>query len=117
MAEIEPGFILIRGGRLADPGRRRAEPTDVLVKDGVIREVGPGLAAPDDARLVEAFGRPTICLSPFEPDARLATGSIRTTDRVHVLEALRWIQSEAPGLFKNVGGHAGDGDSGQDRAS
>ena len=56
MAEIEPGFILIRGGRLADPGRRRAEPTDILVKDGVIREVGPGLAAPDDARLVEADG-------------------------------------------------------------
>lgn len=56
MAEIEPGFILIRGGRLADPGRRRAEPSDILVKDGVIREVGPGLAAPDDARLVEADG-------------------------------------------------------------
>jgi guanine deaminase len=56
MAEIEPGFILIRGGRLADPGRRRAEPADILVRDGVIREVGPGLAAPDDARLVEADG-------------------------------------------------------------
>jgi guanine deaminase len=56
MAEIEPGFILIRGGRLADPARRRAEPTDILVSDGVIREVGPDLVAPEEARIVEAAG-------------------------------------------------------------
>lgn len=61
------------------------------------------------SRLVEAFGRPTLCLSPFEPDPELATGSIRTTDRVHVLEALRWIQSQAPGLAKSAGGHKGAG--------
>ncbi|MBR0679261.1 amidohydrolase family protein [Roseomonas eburnea] len=56
MAEIEPGFILIRGGRLADPAKRRAEPADILVEDGVIREVGADLAAPAEARIVEAAG-------------------------------------------------------------
>ena len=40
MAEIEPGVTLIRGGRLADPAKRRAEPTDILIEEGVIREVG-----------------------------------------------------------------------------
>ena len=56
MAEIEPGVTLIRGGRLADPAKRRAEPTDILIEDGVIREVGAGLAAPEGARIVEAEG-------------------------------------------------------------
>ena len=36
MARIEPGVSVIRGGRLADPARRRAEPTDVLIEDGTI---------------------------------------------------------------------------------
>ena len=56
MAETEPGFVLIRGGRLADPARRRAEPADILVQDGVIREVGANLQAPSAARIVEAAG-------------------------------------------------------------
>lgn len=54
MAEIEPGFTLIRAARLADPSRRRAEPTDILIRDGVIEAVGSSLDAPDSARLVEA---------------------------------------------------------------
>lgn len=56
MAETVPGFVLIRGGRLADPARRRAEPADILVQDGVIREVGANLPAPAAARIVEAAG-------------------------------------------------------------
>ena len=45
MARTEPGFSVIRGGRLADPAKRRAEPVDVLIEDGVIREVGVGLSS------------------------------------------------------------------------
>lgn len=56
MAEIEPGFIVIRGGRLADPAKRRAEPADILVEDGVIRAVGAGIEAPPGARVVDAAG-------------------------------------------------------------
>lgn len=56
MATMKPGFTIIRGARLADPALRRAEPTDVLIQDGVIREVGVGLAAPEGASVVDAAG-------------------------------------------------------------
>ncbi|WP_206931150.1 amidohydrolase family protein [Roseococcus thiosulfatophilus] len=56
MATMKPGFTIIRGARLADPALRRAEPTDVLIQDGVIREVGVGLAAPEGAEVVDAAG-------------------------------------------------------------
>jgi 5-methylthioadenosine/S-adenosylhomocysteine deaminase len=51
-------MIVIRGGRLVDAGSRRAEPADILVRGGIIAEVGPpGLPAPGDARVVDAAGR------------------------------------------------------------
>ncbi|MDO9707073.1 amidohydrolase family protein [Paracraurococcus lichenis] len=56
MASIERGILLITGGRLADPARRRAEPADILIEDGVIRAVGAGLAAPEGARVEDAAG-------------------------------------------------------------
>lgn len=56
MAGIEKGRILIRGGRLADSARRRAEPADILVEDGIIRAVGAGLPVPEDARVEDAAG-------------------------------------------------------------
>lgn len=56
MARPEPGWQLIRGGRLADPAHRRAPFADVLVEDGVIRDVGEALAAPEGARVVDAAG-------------------------------------------------------------
>ncbi len=56
MARTEPGSTLIRGARLADPAKRRAEPADVLITDGVIRAVGTNLPAPSDARIEDATG-------------------------------------------------------------
>lgn len=56
MAEPAPGATLIRGALLADPARRRAAAADVLVIDGVIRQVGAGLAAPGDAQVIDAAG-------------------------------------------------------------
>ncbi|MBX6372983.1 MAG: amidohydrolase [Acetobacteraceae bacterium] len=56
MARNEPGFTLICGGLLADPAKRRAEPVDVLIEDGVIRAVGSGLAVPEGARVEDAGG-------------------------------------------------------------
>jgi single-stranded-DNA-specific exonuclease len=61
------------------------------------------------SRITEAFGRPTICLSPFAPNPEVATGSIRTTERVNVLNALRRIAERAPGCLKSHGGHKGAG--------
>ena len=55
MATPQPGAQIIRGARVTIPGQRRAEPADILVIDGIIREVGPpGLPGPPDAVLVEA---------------------------------------------------------------
>ncbi len=56
MAKTAPGTLLIRGARLVDPAKRRAEPADVLVTDGVIRAVGTDLPAPADARVEDAAG-------------------------------------------------------------
>ncbi|RAI01629.1 amidohydrolase [Acuticoccus sediminis] len=48
---------VIRGGRLVDIPARAAPYTDILVVDGVIREMGPaGLAAPEDAEVFDAAG-------------------------------------------------------------
>ncbi|WP_419900404.1 amidohydrolase family protein [Roseomonas sp. USHLN139] len=56
MAQIQPGFTLIAGGRLTDPALRRAEPADLLVEDGIIRAVGPDLATPEGATRIDASG-------------------------------------------------------------
>ena len=56
MATQKQGVSLIRGGRLTDTALRRAAPTDILIKDGVIVEMGLGLAAPEGAAVVNAEG-------------------------------------------------------------
>lgn len=47
--------IWIRGGRLLDPASGRDEPADLLVEDGRIAALGPGLQA-GDAEVVDASG-------------------------------------------------------------
>ena len=48
---------LIRGGLLLDIRAHRAEAADILVTGDTITEIGgPGLAAPSDARVIEARG-------------------------------------------------------------
>ncbi len=56
MAETATGTTIIRGALLADPGLRRATPADVLIRDGIIIEVGAGIAAPPDAKVVDGSG-------------------------------------------------------------
>ena len=51
-------MLLIRGGRVVNPQARRADPADVLIAGDTILEIGPpGLAAPDDATVIEAQQR------------------------------------------------------------
>ena len=56
MAAPHRGTLLIRGGLLADAGIRRAAPADILVRDGVVRQIGQGLPVPEDAEVVDASG-------------------------------------------------------------
>jgi len=49
--------LLLRGGRVIDPSRDLDRPADVLVQDGKIAAVEPGLAAPDGADVRDVRGR------------------------------------------------------------
>ena len=48
--------ILIRNGRVIDPGRIN-DPADVLIENGKIATVGPGLKAPSGATVIDATGK------------------------------------------------------------
>jgi dihydroorotase len=48
--------LLIRGGRVIDPSQSIDAVQDVLVVDGVVVEVGQGLASPEGAREIDAEG-------------------------------------------------------------
>jgi imidazolonepropionase-like amidohydrolase len=48
---------LIRGGTILDGAGHRLENTDILLRDGKVVAMGPGLAAPDGATVVSAAGR------------------------------------------------------------
>jgi cytosine/adenosine deaminase-related metal-dependent hydrolase len=47
---------MLRGGRVIDPASGTDEVGDVLVDDGSVRAVGPGLAAPDGTAVVDVSG-------------------------------------------------------------
>src|SRR3546814_10427437 len=48
----------IRGGRLLDVAKHRAEPADILITGDTILEIGrPGMAAPADATVIDANRR------------------------------------------------------------
>jgi len=54
----EARTTVVRGGRLLDARRHRADPTDLLIRDGRIAELGPpGLEAPGEAELIDASDR------------------------------------------------------------
>ena len=48
--------VLLRGGRVIDPGRGMDQTADVLIQDGRIAAVGPDLAGPDGADVREVRG-------------------------------------------------------------
>ncbi len=55
MVDARP--IIIRNGRLVDRASHKAEPVDILVRGDTIAEIGKGLAAPSDARVIDAQNR------------------------------------------------------------
>ena len=49
---------IVQGGRLVDIKKHQAPPTDILIEDDVIREVGPaGMEAPNSATVIDASGK------------------------------------------------------------
>ena len=56
MARIHPGYVLIQNALISDTGSRRGVEGDILIKDGIIADMGPNLAAPEGAEIVDASG-------------------------------------------------------------
>lgn len=62
---------LIANARLLDPATGLDAPGALLIRDGVIADLGPGLSAPEGAETVDAAG---ACLAPGLVDLRAALG-------------------------------------------
>ena len=48
--------LLLAGGRVVDPSQNLDEPRDLLVLDGRIESLEPGISCPDDAERVDVAG-------------------------------------------------------------
>jgi dihydroorotase len=55
-APVRPSTVLVRGARLLDPRAGLDGRADVLIRDGVIAELGDSVAAPDGAETIDAEG-------------------------------------------------------------
>jgi dihydroorotase len=53
---VDPVKLLVKGGTVVDPLRGTLEAADILVENGIIKEMGPGLKEPG-AEVVDAGGR------------------------------------------------------------
>jgi len=53
--------LLIKGGRVIDPSQGLDEVLDVAVENGLVKEIGKGLAAPAAAEVIDATGK---CVTP-----------------------------------------------------
>ena len=94
MARPEPGALLIRGARLVDPAKRRADAADVLVEGGVIRAVGADLAVPEAARVEDASGlliHPGLVNAHTHGHGGLARGHADRWTLELLLAAAPWI--------------------------
>jgi dihydroorotase len=49
--------LLIKGGRVIDPSQKLDDTLDVLVENGLITQIGKGLAAPAGAEIIDAAGK------------------------------------------------------------
>jgi dihydroorotase len=55
-APVAPATVLLRGARLLDPRAGLDARADLLIRDGVIAEIGEGLDAPPEAEVVDVVG-------------------------------------------------------------
>lgn len=49
--------LLIKGGRVIDPSQKLDAVLDVLVENGIVKEIGKGLVAPDGVETIDAAGK------------------------------------------------------------
>lgn len=49
--------LLIKGGRVIDPSQNIDDTLDVLVENGLVKEIGKSLTAPADVKIIDASGK------------------------------------------------------------
>ena len=49
--------LLIKGGRVIDPSQKLDATLDVLVENGIVKEIGKGLTAPAGVETIDAAGK------------------------------------------------------------
>jgi dihydroorotase len=49
--------LLIKGGRVIDPSQKLDDTLDVLVENGIVKQIGKGLAAPAGVETIDAAGK------------------------------------------------------------
>jgi 5-methylthioadenosine/S-adenosylhomocysteine deaminase len=86
---------IIRGALLVDPTLRRAQPADILIKDGIIAEIGPpGLAAPEGTAPFDAahtLVHPGLINAHMHSQGGLARGQGDKWTLELLLAAAPWI--------------------------
>lgn len=76
--------LLITNARLLDPASGLDGPGALLVRDGVIADLGPGLTAPEGAEMLDAAG---CCLAPGLVDLRANLGEPGAEHRESIASA------------------------------
>lgn len=61
------------------------------------------------SRLVERFGRPSVCFSAKQGEPGILVGSARGVEGMHIRDAMQRTEDLSPGLLVRFGGHAGAG--------
>jgi 5-methylthioadenosine/S-adenosylhomocysteine deaminase len=97
MTATVPTVTVIRGGRLLDIRAHRADLADILVTGDTVTAVGPpGLAAPPDARVMDAHGmllHPGLINAHMHAHGNLAKGMGDRWTLELLLTAGAWISS------------------------
>ncbi|WP_226389306.1 amidohydrolase family protein [Penaeicola halotolerans] len=57
IAQTKKGSMLIKGGTVITVTNGTLENTDVLIQDGIIKQIGKGLSAPSGVKVVDASGQ------------------------------------------------------------
>jgi 5-methylthioadenosine/S-adenosylhomocysteine deaminase len=90
-------YTIVRGGKLLDIAKRKAQPADILIKGDTIAEIGrPGLAAPAGAAVVDARNRlmhPGLINAHTHSPGNLGKGMGDLWSLELLLTASQWIGS------------------------